>query len=340
MANPVRPGDRLGEPSGELRKLHIEHENLLIDLRPLERSEPALVKAQYEIRNDSSERDVELVFVGVDMEVGHYQVLFDGAPMKFLASRDEHLPKEWLDDSITLGDSRRGDLYESRGNTKNALHFTLHVTPGKHTIVVSYSAAVTQELRHRPVITWTCYYILAPAKRWASFGALDATVQLPEGWSAELTPAMNSRPGPGAFAQHWDALPADILSITTYQPTSWVVRFAEAVADWLGLVLFAAAAIAYGIWLGKRNSRIKRGKLRNVAEAMLSSVALTIAVCIAIMLVPEMLVKSEVGTQFAKLHYYGSFMIVLISPMLVVVSMVIEGVTGWIVYRARKPTEN
>jgi hypothetical protein len=45
MADPKRSGDRTSEPSGELRKLHIERENLTLDLRPAAEKNPAKIEA-------------------------------------------------------------------------------------------------------------------------------------------------------------------------------------------------------------------------------------------------------------------------------------------------------
>ncbi len=339
MANPDIRGYRLGEVSGALRQLHIEHEDLRIDLRPIEQSDPALVRAEYQIRNDSSERDVELVFIGVNMEHNTYQVLFDDKPVSFVAGFQADLPDEWKDPSL-VEDNRYIpiDSYDSENRSrdrKNTLRFTLHITTGKHRVVVTYSSLVAHNIHQRPVITWKCRYILAPAKRWASFGTLHTTILLPQGWGSTTTiePAFALQ-GDSVSAES-KGVPADFITIETYHPAGILMFIAQVLESWVSLIGFAILLGWYGIRLGRRNGETKRSFGRNLLSIFLFSTTATIAYLFIMLAGAQALIEMEAGEiQIARLHNYGSFMIVLALPFIIPIEMLFIGGIASLQYKA------
>lgn len=334
MANPVRPGDRLGEPSGELRKLHIEHEDLRIDLRPIAAANPAEISATYQIRNDSSERDVVLVFVGVNVEDGHYSILFDGAPVDFRAISEDSLPITWRGSQYDQGTDSAAGLRTRTNRFTNAIRFTLHVPSGPHRIQVRYAAAIEHSGKASAVFNWRCVYILAPARQWASFGSLHATVLLPDGWGADANTQPKMTAVGDSLVADWTSLPSDdLLVIKTAMPLGPLGQFAQVLASWLTFVLFSMLIAYYAVRLGKRNLRTKRSFIKNLAGAMLFAVATTIAFCIFYVFVPDAVLHLDAGVQTSPSFGYGAIMLILISPMMALFWLLMIGAIAWAQYR-------
>ena len=326
MANPMRAGDRTGEPSGELRKLHIERENLTLDLRPTAGKNPAMIEAHYFIRNDSSERTVDLVFIGVNIEDGNYEVLFDGVPVRTFVVADTTLPKEWmLSDSITNSFDVDRIYKHEKTLQNNSLRFTLIISPGKHTITVRYKAALRHNVSRLPVITWYSDYILAPAKEWASFGSLHTTVLLPEGWEADSEPGMIRR-GDSLIGE-WDIIPKDILTVTLHEQISFFLAFADDGIPILTLLLCVIIIIRFGLKIGKRYSAGEATLFRSVFSASAVSISIPIIVLILSGFLRSWLLDAAAGVQKAGGYDYGTIIgAVLFAPYLVILSFILISV--------------
>lgn len=326
MANPMRTGDRMGEPSGELRKLHIEREDLTLDLRPITKKDPSKIEAHYFIRNDSSERSVDLVFVGVNIEDGNYEVLFDGVPVRTFVVADSTLPNEWLlPDSVLR--SFEVDWKYKHGKTphNNSLRFTLLISSGKHTITVRYKAALRHNISRLPVITWYCDYILSPAKQWASFGSLHTTVLLPEGWVAESEPGMIRRGD--SLVGEWDIIPKDILTVTLHEQISFFLAFADDGIPILTLILCVIIIVRFGLKIGKRYSSGEVTLFRSVFSASALSIAIPIIVLIMSGFIRSWLLGAAAGAQKAGSYDYGTIIgVVLFAPYLVILSFILISV--------------
>lgn len=326
MANPMRGGDRTGEPSGELRKLHIERENLTLDLRPTVGKNPAKIEAHYFIRNDSSERTVDLVFIGVNIEDGNYEVLFDGEPVRTFVVADSTLPTEWmLPDSVL--NSFDVDRKYKHGKTlqNNSLRFTLLISPGKHTITVRYIAALRHNVSRLPVITWYADYILSPAKEWASFGSLHTTVLLPEGWEAESEPGMIRRGD--SLVGEWDIIPKDILTVTLHEQISFLLAFADDGIPILTLLLCVIIIIRFGLKIGKRYSAVEATLFRSVFTASAVSISIPIIVLIMSGFIRSWLLDVAAGAQKAGSYDYGTIIgAVLFAPYMVILSFILISV--------------
>src|SRR5690349_8431688 len=74
---PYRPGSIMEEVRGAA-EVHIEHERLSFDLRPLADGGAVPVRAEYRLRNPGAARVLELVFVGSQETAGDAVVTLDG----------------------------------------------------------------------------------------------------------------------------------------------------------------------------------------------------------------------------------------------------------------------
>jgi len=326
MANPMRSGDRAGEPSGELRKLHIDRENLTLDLRPVSEKNPAKIEAHYFIRNDSSERSVDLVFVGVNIEDGNYEVLFDGVPVRTFVVADSTLPQGWmLPDSVLNSFDIDWKYKHDKTPQNNSLRFTLLISSGKHTITVRYKAALRHNVSRLPVITWYCDYILAPAKQWASFGSLHTTVLLPEGWEADSEPGMIRRGD--TLIGEWDIIPKDILTVTLHEQISFLLAFADDGILILTLLLCVMIIIRFGLKIGKRYSAGEVTLFRSVFSASAVSISIPIIVLIMSGFMRSWLLDAAAGVQKAGSYDYGTIIgAALFAPYMVILSFILISV--------------
>ena len=256
MADPTVRGEPLGEPSGDLAGLHIESEDLQLDLRPLADAGPVNVQATYRVRNDGAARAVDLVFVATALaDAGASGVWLDGAPIPF--ERDSAVggpnpPADvpWAPTQTTPGFDGRSISYAVSYN--GTLRFTLNLAPGPHEIRVEYSADAAGN-RGDVARLWQVGYVLAPARRWASFGTLNVLVHLPPDWLFASDPPLQRTDGEarGTFT----GVPADSLALTTQFPVQTVGPM-DKLATWLALGIAAALGIVlaafFGSILGRR----------------------------------------------------------------------------------------
>jgi hypothetical protein len=278
----TRSGDRLRDPQGELKSVHIEHELLLIDMRPLAQGRPVVVEANYQVRNKGEGRAVELVFVAPaltpDLNGGGWVwreaqwvndkrlspvteggVWLDGQAIAGVRPETggDTLPKDWQPPKATpaLEGSEKALPYQA--TSSSTILFRIAISPGEHSIRVRYAARPSAYCTTgSPAIYWQLGYVLAPAREWASFGGLDTKVLLPKGWRAAGTPEMK-REGE-ALVGSWTAIPSDTLALTAQ--TNETV-FQEAGSYWvsllflglpLALVLSVISGWLIGRWLGAR----------------------------------------------------------------------------------------
>ncbi len=256
MANPVHPGDPVGEPSGELAHLYIERETLTLDLRALTQGEKgaAIVEATYRVRNAGARRAINLVFVAnalapdkkTSSAVGG--VWLDGKPVPFSQRNPDQLPGDWEAPPTTppLDGSKALD-YETE--SVGTLGFRLTLAPGPHTIRVRYAAVPTTYSGDSPTVYRQLGYVLAPARRWAGFGGLDVAVQVPPGWRAASSPALARRGD--MLSGSFDTLPADALALTVQAPPPFAPPYGLLVCIGGLLVCIGLGALA-GRGLGRR----------------------------------------------------------------------------------------
>jgi hypothetical protein len=247
-------GDPVGEPAPSLELVFIERETLSIDLRPLGRGDRALVEAAYLLRNDGPERTLDLVFLAAALAGSGGAVWLDDRPVpRGVASPPGPLPESWRPPATTpaIGTPTRLD-YRVQSSGVIALAPTL--PPGRHLLRVRYEAEASGQATGAKV-SWQLGYILAPARLWAGFGGLDATVRLPSGWEAASDPPLSRRGD--RLVGSWDRLPADALALTVRRPSRRALAGLLAlVIVLLGLALCRRLGLRIGLWLGRRRRSI------------------------------------------------------------------------------------
>ena len=310
---PLRPGGSAVEPAGGLRDVVVEHERLLIDLRPLAKAQPAMVDATYRTRNDGAARTVRLLFVA-DGLGGGGQVWLDGRPVANRRTQPGPLPASWRAPAATP-DPGGGESLAYSSKEAGALAFELPLPPGRHEIRVRYpaDAAIYQMAGLMPV--WQLGYVLAPAREWGGFGRLDVRVELPRGWEAAATPRLR-REG-RALVGSWQEIPADALALSARAP--------EPSSGWrYGLWLALCAA---GLWLcilgGRATGRSLGDRGRGAGWALPVSLALamawTLAAIITLLLIPGWIERAagpfinEYVTN--RMSYSSGMMLILVAPV-------------------------
>lgn len=270
---PVRAGDVPGEPAGGLRDVFVEHERLVVDLRPLAKAKPAIVEATYRTRNDGAARTLQLLFVADGLR-GAGEVWLDGRPVASRPVAPGPLPASWRAPAETPALDSGTLVYQAKN--AGALAFQLPLPAGRHEIRVRYpaQAAVYQTNELMPV--WQLGYVLAPAREWGGFGQLDVRVELPRGWNAAATPRL--RYEGDALVGSWRGIPADALALSVQEPaprTGWRYMLWMAFCA-VGLWLCALAGHRAGVALGRRG--------RGAAWALPATFALSLAWTLVAML--------------------------------------------------------
>lgn len=300
MADPARPGDPVGEPAPTLDSIHVLHEDLLIDMRSLAGTVPsrvARVTATYKLRNDGSAKRLELVFIagGLHDSTNAFTVALNGAKVKGQFSDTLPFPVSWnlprttpgleWKDSIeyqvyTRSSDQEHDLktvdmlnkrpHEFHASTPSIL-FWVDIPEGESTITVAYDAEVTGYGYGGLVYTWQLGYVLAPARRWASFGTLDAMVLVPEGWQAATWPEMQQHGD--TLTASWNEIPADAIAISTKMPISQTeFQIAETLPIIFGLLLGLGLSLRLGWKKGVKLKRANRKLTEAIPLALLSGI--------------------------------------------------------------------
>jgi hypothetical protein len=270
MAKPTFEGQPAGEPGG-IRGIAITDEHLTIDMRQLAMRAPAHVIATYHLANPGPEQRLSLVFVTGVPEAADVVVTLDGHPITS-ASPTTALPTAWNPPATTPGlDGGAPRAYEL-DHRQAAIAFELVVPSGSHEVTVRYSAdpMINRWPGEAPNVIYQLGYVLAPARAWGSFANLDVTIDLPAGWDAAVTPAME-RDGDTLHAK-FATLPADTIGITTTAPTNTLFRVLHAVTP----VVFWLVVVAgpFALWrLGAR-----RGRGGREAAALLHGLGYTLLV--------------------------------------------------------------
>ena len=291
-----RPGDAPREPAGGLKSVRILSETLLIDMRPLKELRPAVVEANYRVRNDGETSRLLLVFVAtarvpgeghgpwvwsgtrwlqVDKSSGDDRgvdrgVWLDGQPVDVIITGETErgrLPEEWAPPGSTpsLKPGGKPLPYEARGD--DTIDYDVTLSPGEHTLRVRYVALPGAHAdASSDAVYWQLGYVLAPAREWAGFGGLDVKILLPGGWRAASLPEMR-REG-DALVAHWDALPADTLAVTA-QTAERTVH--DSAVFWKALLLVGALLTAGAAFAGWKVGRWLGGRGRTSAWALLAT---------------------------------------------------------------------
>jgi hypothetical protein len=233
-----------------LESVAIEHETLVLDLRPLADDQPAVVDATYTIRNDGPARTLRLVFVATGLVGNDHGVWLDEHPIPTTPAMTSALPPSWEPPKTTPGIDGGPLRYDIR--TNGTLTFALGLTPGQHRIRVHYQAHASAYSGDAPTRYWQLGYVLAPARSWESFGGLDVDVHVPPDWRAASSPSL-TRVG-DVLRGSFGTIPANTLGLTVQAPTVVTpLPIGLAPIAWLGgLIVAVAAGLLIGRWLGQR----------------------------------------------------------------------------------------
>lgn len=248
MADPVQPGDPVGEPSAALAALSVVSERLAFDLRPLAEGGAAIVEAVYVIQNPGAARTLPLVFVAPAIEAEGTGVWVDGRPVAF-APYDGALPDAWAAPATTPGFDG-ADLEYRTEAYGGAVRFDVPLGSGRHEVRVRYLARAGTYDPSQPSQYHQVGYVLAPARQWGSFGRLDVEVRVPEGWEAAASLPL-ARDG-DTLAGTFDGVPADVLGLTVRAPRPWGIWPLRLLGVALGFGLCWGAGRGVGGWLGRR----------------------------------------------------------------------------------------
>lgn len=279
MANPYQEGDQVGEPTGDLRSVAIEHESLVMDLSPLALDGPARVSATYDVRNDAQQHNLTLLFVATalanDQKSG---VWLDNQPVDSEVSPTA-LPASWRPPKTTPGIGPGPELpyYAGHGKQRGIL-FSLLLPSGRHQIRVEYDAqASAVATLESPIRYWQLGYVLAPARDWESFGKLDLQVKVPPAWSLVSTLPLK-RDG-DTFKGTFDGIPADSLAITVQAPVP-AQPFSFDFTPFAFLIAIGLAT-AVGIVSGRFLRRRSRSSLWALPVAAVFTIVLAVLVGIS-----------------------------------------------------------
>ncbi|MEM6716718.1 MAG: hypothetical protein AAF622_16740 [Cyanobacteria bacterium P01_C01_bin.147] len=238
MANPERPGDLLTEPWTDVANLEIQHEDLVLDLRPVETTLLADIQATYTINNPGEATTVALLFVAPGLATG--TVTLDGTQVIAATQTDApDVPADW---------GNRNFRQALQG-----LQFEVLLSPGEHAIAVAYQGVPSSDDGdfYRQ---YTLEYWLAPARQWQAFGTLTVDVFAPVGWVTTLTPDL-----PAVASEHWqntfEGLPANALTVTTHPVVPPFVSFLRVVLPVIGIAIAFALTFWLYRWLGQLSQR-------------------------------------------------------------------------------------
>jgi hypothetical protein len=303
-AAPWYPGDPVGVPTGPVKDVYIEHEDLSMDLTGVAGNNPqsAIVVATYKLRNDGGPRNIELVFVTASTNVSGVQVKLDGIQVSSTLSTLGPSPPSWQPPAGTPAIGGGPDLRYVE-NAPVTVTFHIALGAGEHTMVSRYRPIPSKysgdATAYEPVY-WQLAFVLAPARQWEGFGDLDVTVMVPAGWKAASRPAL-SRSG-DTLSGHFNGIPSDSIALTTEMaspgdPTAPVLEF--------GLIALAIATLVAGALIGARAGW----------QVVLAGVLL-ISPSLAAALGSAMFVASEPGGSIppAQQSWWGAKGFILLAP--------------------------
>jgi hypothetical protein len=230
----------------------------------------------YYLRNDGQRQQLDLRFIsgspllrveqgGSDSLQGTFEVQLDERPVGSLRIDSMLAPAEWLPPAQTPGiddnerlsyevqlrlDNRRDNQDSLSSTSIPVVAFTIDLPPGLHTLRVHYQTLASSHSEISDAINWQIAYILAPVRRWGSFGELDARVILPEDWLAATEPLMD-RQGDTLIAK-WKGIPSDALSITTRMSLPFWVPFIDRAVAIISAILATLLSRLLVQWLVRR----------------------------------------------------------------------------------------
>lgn len=255
ISAPALGGQFAGEATG-VADVAITHEDLVLDVRHVAKDGRVSVAARYDLDSHAAGA-FELVFVSGAEDLRDIAVTLDGVGVTTRSETRGPLPTRWRAPERTPHPSGVGTLEYA-----NWLHagrvepgqftFTIPLTPGKHALSVTYTAAALAQIVGDPTIAHQFAYVLAPASTWASFGDLDVIVHLPAGFRSAIDVPL-TREG-DTLRGHFQGLPADAIGLAVQAPAN---GFYE--ARIAGLASIVAVLVAGAMLLPRIARRLRGG---------------------------------------------------------------------------------
>jgi hypothetical protein len=244
---PSIPGSFNAEVRGA-KSVDVERETLRFDLRPLQESNEVGVGVTYVLHNPEGAKTLDLMFVGGHKVADAISIFLDGQPLAEQATPSEEVPDEWRP---AQGKKKSLDVLAG-------WKFRLDLPPGKHTLELRYRALASYRRDDNPTRLWNLRYLLAPAKSWKSFGALDLELDCPDGWDVVCSLPV-TRHG-NTLVGAYQGLPAEELTIrANLRVDTFAARFSA-----LMTALFAVASLGLLACCG---IAIRAVRLQRSAEA-------------------------------------------------------------------------
>ena len=256
------------EPRG-VKEVGITHERLTIDMRPVAALRPVEVEAVYFLNNAGPQKKLDLVFISGVPEVTDFEVSLDGHPTvsRLVPVPEDRAPVKKPPPNWTFPDRLPGigqeiahGMFRTGLFPTDSLAFTVELPRGTSTLRARYRAPAAGADEGYPTATWEFPYILAPARDWDSFGRLDVTVHLPEGWQWTSRPALESD---GAVLRGgFEGLPADYLIVAARKPIGPGFEWVQGIS----VGLYGVSVVFGGIlcwWFGRFGGRLLGGKVAN-----------------------------------------------------------------------------
>ncbi len=263
MYNPYQKGSLSGLSFAQ-RNIDIVQEDMVVTLN--ETFEKIQFKVTYTVNNLGELSKVPIIFYAKNL-ASNFIITLDGVPITVdtlnaafeLKYKLVHYNKT-ITDSILAKVRNSNTILSKTDNDKDNVYFTLPVTKGMHSIVVTYLAKpYTNSTGY--VKQYTIPYILAPAKLWKSFGKLTITIDATNALnhiSTNLGKVTSGTLGSGSKAVYtYNSIPQDVIEIT-YTPQLNVLATLLTKADpyaigwvlWLCVLVWHCVSVYYKLRSG------------------------------------------------------------------------------------------
>jgi len=327
-------GAPAGEPFG-IKDIAIEHEELVIDLRPLATDRYVEVAATYHLQNTGAEQTLDLVFVSGASRTGEFRVTLDGQQLASAPQRVAVLPASWQVPGSTPSPDGAGQDRYFLETEPIPIGFQLVATPGPHELAITYTALAMHDRRDTPTVLYQFAYVLAPARSWSGFGGLDVTVQLPAGWNIGVTPPL-ARTGDtlrGRFAN----LPADAIALSARARRGWYDEAQVACLVLLVLVVIGGGFVVAARSRTRARQLASAGRIPSAIAALGRAAAWSAGCCSAGMLAifgPDHVLPGGPVHHFGYGQVFAAVFVVLGSLIVFPIGLGIVRVAGRRVYAA------
>lgn len=321
MAKPWIQGDLVGEPLGSFKNLSILKEQLELNLQNLAKSSPGVVTATYTVRNSSKTPvTTELLFVSFALNKG--SIYLNGKPITYKFVKNQPVPKDWK-----IPKKQISDLHKTPQKI-HGMKFQVTLPKGDHTIKVSYPVNDAEyhdsDKIYRERTVW---YLLAPAKRWASFGTLHVKVTTPNKW--KLTSNHKLVQSKNIWSGTFQGIPSNHLIVTVHKKQSWILqgRWISILATLLG-ILFTAGFLWNHAHTNKTMARTGMERVAPFLGHLLLAMALAVGLALGSFWVENnALDANQVSRTWAYSNAILRIMILLVSGA----GTLLLGVTAYLI---------